>query len=85
MGLPLESDGSDGAMTVEARNMAAKFALSLKIPIVLQDERATSYEAKGRLWAQGTSLAETRKMVDSQAAAIILSDFLDRLRSVSRR
>ena len=85
IGLPLESDGSDGEMTVEARNMARKFALSLEIPVVLQDERVTSYEAKARLWAEGKNLSETRKLVDSQAAAIILADLLDRLRSVTRR
>jgi putative Holliday junction resolvase len=83
IGLPLESDGSDGEMTVEARSLARKFALSLDIPVALQDERVTSYEAKRRLWAEGTSLSQTRKLVDSEAAAIILSDLLDRLRSAS--
>ena len=83
IGLPLESDGSDGEMTAEARNMAAKLALSVDIPVLLQDERVTSYDAKGRLWSQGRSLKETRKQVDSEAAALILADLLDRLRSAS--
>ncbi|HEV7699497.1 MAG TPA: Holliday junction resolvase RuvX [Pyrinomonadaceae bacterium] len=76
MGLPLESDGSDGRMTVEARDMARKLSLSLDVPVFLQDERATSYEAKGRLWAAGKNTEESREMVDSEAAAIILEDFL---------
>jgi putative transcription antitermination factor YqgF len=59
--------------------MARKFSLSLAIPVLLQDERVTSYEAKGRLWKAGKDRAETRKLVDSEAAAIILTDFLDRL------
>lgn len=78
IGLPLESDGSDGPMTAEARYMARKFALSLDIPVVLQDERVTSYEAKARLWNSGVSPAAARKLTDSTAAAIILADFLDR-------
>jgi len=79
IGLPLESDGSESPMSLEAREMARKFALSLNIPVVLQDERVTSYEAKSRLWERGADLQETRKLVDSEAAAIILSDFLERI------
>ncbi len=83
MGLPLESDGSESEMSGEAREMARKFALSLTIPVVLQDERVTSYEAKARLWERGLSLKESRRLVDSEAAAIILSDFLDRVKALS--
>ena len=79
IGLPLESDGSESPMSSEARDMARKFSLSLAIPVFLQDERVTSYEAKGRLWKQGVDLAETRKQVDSEAAAIILEDFLSQI------
>ncbi len=78
VGLPLESDGTESVMSREARDMARKFALSLDIPVFLQDERSTSYEAKRRLWLTGSSLAESRQMVDAEAAAIILADFLDR-------
>jgi len=76
IGLPLESDGTESKMSVEARRMARNFSLSLDIPVFLQDERATSYEAKGNLWKQGRTLKQARGLVDSEAAAIILSDFL---------
>jgi len=76
VGLPYNSDGSESPMSAEARGMAAKFRLSLKIPVFLQDERGTSYEARGRMWAAGESRVAR---VDSEAAAIILTDFLDRL------
>ena len=79
MGLPLESDGSESEMSAEARRMAHNFTLSLSISVFLQDERVTSYEAKSRLWERGLNLKESRQLVDSEAAAIILSDFLDRL------
>ena len=79
MGLPLESDGSESEMSAEARRMAHNFALSLSLPVFLQDERVTSYEAKARLWERGVNLKESRRLVDSEAAAIILSDFIDRL------
>ncbi len=79
MGLPLESDGAESEMSAEARRLARNFSLSLRIPVVLQDERVTSYEAKANLWRRGLSLKESRRQVDSEAAAIILADFLDRI------
>ncbi len=80
IGLPLESDGSESQMSAEARRLARKFSLSLDIPIYLQDERVTTYEAKSRLWQQGLTIAETKMLADSTAASIILADFLDRVR-----
>ncbi len=76
IGLPYNFDGSESEMTVEACSMAAKFSLSLEIPVLLRDERVTSYEARGRLWKQGVSEQESRLLVDSEAAVIILEDFL---------
>lgn len=79
IGLPLESDGTESEMSMYARDAARKFALSLDVPVFLQDERVTSYEAKSRLWQRGVDPRDARKLVDSEAAAIILSDFLGRL------
>ena len=59
--------------------MADKLALSVDLPVYLQDERMTSYEARGRLWQRGIEPSKTKQFVDSEAAAIILTDFLDRL------
>ena len=84
VGLPYNFDGSESEMTAEAREMARKFSLSLEVPVYLQDERATTYEARGRLWNLGMKTEEMRSMVDSEAAAIILGDFLDRLKPSTR-
>jgi putative holliday junction resolvase len=83
VGLPYNFDGSESEMTGEARDMARKFSLSLHVPVYLQDERATTYEARGRLWKSGMEGDEMSSVVDSEAAAIILDDFLDRFRSAS--
>lgn len=80
IGLPLESDGSESKMSREARRFAQNFALSLELPVFLQDERVSSYEAKSRLWEQGVDLETTRLLVDSEAAVIILEDFLSQNR-----
>ena len=79
IGLPLESDGSESGMSMYAREWARKFSLSLEVPVFLQDERVTSYEAKSRLWQRGIDPRDARKLIDSEAASIILSDFLGRL------
>lgn len=74
LGLPFENDGSDSAMTADVRDLARKFSLSLSIPVLLQNEAYTTYEARGRIWhldAPGDR--------DSVAAAVILEDLIDRL------
>ena len=78
IGLPYNFDGSESEMSREARRLARNFSLSLDIPVILQDERVTSYEAKGRLWKAGVTGKAFRARVDNEAAAIILSDFLER-------
>lgn len=80
VGLPYNFDGSESEMTSEARDLARKFQLSLALPVYLQDERATTYDARGRLWRAGLEGAEMRRVLDSEAASIILSDFLERAR-----
>jgi putative holliday junction resolvase len=77
LGLPYNFDGSESEMSREARRLARNFSLSLDIPVYLQDERLSSYAAKGYLWKTGLSEKEVRKRIDSEAAAIVLSDFLE--------
>lgn len=81
IGLPLGSDGSESEMSAEARDIARKLRLSVDLPVFLQDERVTSYDAKGRLWSQGVDANKSRELVDSEAAAIILEDFLKELKA----
>jgi putative Holliday junction resolvase len=79
LGLPYNFDGSESEMSEEARRLARNFALSLKVPVFLQDERATSYAARGELWKRGYSGKELTSKIDGEAAAFILSDFLSRI------
>jgi putative holliday junction resolvase len=78
LGLPYNTDGTESEMSLEVRRLARNFSLSLNIPVFLQDERVTSFEAKNLLYQQGFNPKEIVQRVDSEAAAIILSDFLDR-------
>ena len=76
LGLPLRLDGSEGDAAREARRIARNLELSLKLPLFLQDERFTSKTAETVLRAEGLDVVEVAKKVDSEAASIILSDFL---------
>jgi putative Holliday junction resolvase len=77
LGLPYNTDGSESEMSREARRLARNFSLSLKIPVFLQDERVSTYDARGRLWKLGLTEKEIRQRLDGEAAAIILSDFIE--------
>ena len=76
IGLPLTLNGSYGDAASEARKTAQKFAQSLTIAVYLQDERLTSFEAEQNLREAGYKENELRERVDSEAAAVILRDFL---------
>ncbi len=76
IGFPLSLNGAQGPAARAGQEIAENFALSLSLPVYLQDERLTSVEAEEQLRAAGRNPSEIRGMVDGQAAAIILSDFL---------
>ena len=81
IGLPLRLDGGEGTAAESVRAVAEKFRLSLSVPIYLQDERLTTFAAHSDLKAAGLNESESKREVDSEAAAIILRDFIDRMQS----
>lgn len=76
IGLPLRLNGSRGDSALEVERVARKFARSLKVPVYLQDERLTSVEAAQSLREEGHKRDQIFALVDSEAAALILRDFL---------
>ena len=77
VGLPLRLDGSEGDAAKNVRHMASNLAKSIDLPVYLQDERLTSFEAMENLKAEGLKADEIPALVDGEAAATILRDFLD--------
>ncbi|HUF03911.1 MAG TPA: Holliday junction resolvase RuvX [Aridibacter sp.] len=77
VGLPVGFEGGETEMSEEARDMARKLALSLPIPVYLHDERLSTYTARGHLWKLGEDGEELRERLDAEAAAVILSDFIE--------
>ncbi len=76
IGLPLKLDGSEGDAAQEVRRIARNLSLSLPVIVYLQDERFTSQAAETFLRDNGLVATDIKMLVDSEAAAIILRDFL---------
>ena len=76
IGLPLRLNGSTGDAALEVRSLALKFARSLSVPVYLQDERLSSVAAEENLRAAGHKADRVSALVDSEAAAVILRDFI---------
>jgi putative Holliday junction resolvase len=76
LGLPLRLDGTEGDAAHEVRRVARNLQLTLKLPLFFQDERLTSKDAESSLRARGLRDREISDRIDSEAASIILSDFL---------
>lgn len=77
-GLPLRLDGAEGDAAQDVRRVARNLNLSLGVPVSLQDERMTSREAESNLRSDGRDESEVARMRDSEAARLILLDYLGR-------
>ena len=78
VGLPLHMNGSEGASARLARAFAAKVEKELGLPVEMEDERLSTFEASGRLRDRGLSAREQKEVIDAEAAAVILQGWLDR-------
>ena len=76
IGLPLNLDGTSGGPAENARHIADNLARSIQQPVYLQDERLTSFEAIANLEKEGHTPVEIPDLIDGEAAAIILRDFI---------
>jgi putative Holliday junction resolvase len=76
VGLPLSMDGSEGDAAKSVRRLALNLAKSVQQSVYLQDERLTSRAAMENLIAEGVKPEEIPALIDGEAAAMILRDFL---------
>jgi putative Holliday junction resolvase len=76
VGLPLSLDGGEGEASQNVRRLALNLAKSVQQPVYLQDERLTSRAAMENLKAEGVKPEKIPALIDGEAAATILRDFL---------
>jgi putative pre-16S rRNA nuclease len=76
VGLPYNADGSESAMSAQARGFSDELARRYALPVRLVDERYSSLEAGSRLKAERESGFRKRRVtkadVDAAAACVIL-------------
>ncbi|MEM7041894.1 MAG: Holliday junction resolvase RuvX [Pseudomonadota bacterium] len=82
IGLPLNMDGSEGPRCQAIRQFAKDVDRALNLPILLWDERLTTFAAEERADEIGLKGRKKANLLDAIAAALILEDVLD---AASRR
>jgi putative Holliday junction resolvase len=77
VGLPLSLDGSEQAQALRVRKAAERIAAACDLPVVYQDERLSSVEARRTLREAGCTQREMRGKIDMIAASLVLEAYLD--------
>jgi putative holliday junction resolvase len=77
VGLPLNMDGSENAMTGAARAFGRHLADRYNLPIHMVDERLSSRIATDMLLEAGVPLKRHKHQLDKRAAQTILQAFLN--------
>lgn len=77
IGLPLNMDGSEQALTQSARKFGNRLHGRFGLPIEFQDERLTTADAKAQLFAQGGYRNLKKDNIDAQSAVLIIESFFE--------
>ncbi len=75
VGQPLNMDGSESPMSARALKFARRLEGRFNIPFAMQDERLSSFDARGELLAQGGNQNFKERGVDSLSAVLILESW----------
>lgn len=84
VGLPLGLDGREGESATKARTFAAEVTRATARPVRLVDERLSTTQAQRGLHDQGRSVRQSRDMIDSASATVVLQHALDAERTTGR-
>ncbi len=77
VGLPLMMDGTSGVQARKIEQFVDVLKRSVRIPVVMQDERLTTREANRLLMQAELNYKERKRSVDSIAACLLLQSYLD--------
>jgi putative Holliday junction resolvase len=79
LGWPLNMDGSEGPRCQAVRAFAETLDAALGLPILLWDERLTTFAAEDAAERAGLRGRKRAEMLDALAAAALLQDLLNTL------
>ena len=79
VGLPTYMDGTPHAITSLSRKFAQRLEGRFNLPVMMLDERLSSFEAEQYLGEAGVSLEKQKKLLDAVAAQTILQSYFNAL------
>jgi putative Holliday junction resolvase len=84
VGLPLHLSGAEGAAAGTAREWAGALAERTAVPVRLIDERLSTVQAQKALRAGGRSTRQSRSLIDSASAVVVLQSVLEQEQRTGR-
>jgi putative Holliday junction resolvase len=76
VGLPLNMDGSEQAITTSARRFVGRLKHKYNLPVFLHDERLSTVDAKAKLFELGGYKKLSKEKVDSVSACLIYESWV---------
>lgn len=83
-GMPVNFDGSESIQTVKTQEFIDALRQKTDIPIVLEDERFTTMQARETQMIGGVKRENRKKTVDSIAASYILDGYIARMKTKNK-
>ncbi|TPH18063.1 Holliday junction resolvase RuvX [Litorilituus lipolyticus] len=77
VGLPLNMDGSEQQLTLDAKKFGNRVSGRFGIKVEFQDERLTTADAKEQLFSRGGYRNLKKDNIDAESARLILESFFE--------
>ncbi len=84
-GIPYNFDGTESIQTVKTREFIEGLKKQTELPIVLEDERFTTMQARETQIMGGIKREDRKKTIDSIAASYILESYLSREKQKNKK
>lgn len=77
VGLPLNMDGSEQQLTLDAKKFGQRIAGRFGVKVDFQDERLTTADAKEQLFSRGGYKNLKKDNIDAESARLIIESFFE--------
>jgi len=77
IGLPLNMDGSEQQLTLDAKKFGSRVLGRFGINVEFQDERLTTADAKEQLFARGGYKNLSKDNIDAESAKLIIESYFE--------
>lgn len=81
VGLPLNMDGSEQQLTLDAKKFGNRIAGRFGLKVEFQDERLTTADAKEQLFSRGGYKNLKKDNIDAESARLIIESYFEQLYS----